>query len=73
MGADLGDLALLEDDDLVGGGGAGEAVADEDGGLVLAQPVELAEDLLLGNGVQGGGRLVQDQDVRVRIEGAGDA
>ena len=47
-------------------------MGDEDGGLVGAETVELVEDLLLGDGIQGGGGLVQDQDVGVAVEGAGD-
>ena len=49
----LNELAVLQDRDLGGHGGGGEAVGNEDGGLVGAEAVELVEDLLLGHGVEG--------------------
>lgn len=58
MAADLDDLPVFQHHDLVGHGGTGQPVGHEDGGLVLAQGVELVVDLLLGNGVQRGSGFV---------------
>ena len=70
MGALLDQPPVFQHYDLAGNGGGGKAMGDEDGGLVTAQGIKLAEDLLLGNGVQRGGGLIQNKDVRIAVKGA---
>ena len=72
VGAELGDAAVDEDGDLVGVAGGGDAVGDEDGGAALHDLAQAGEDLLFGVGVDGGERVVEDEDARVADEGAGD-
>ena len=50
----------------------GEPVGDDDGGAALAQFVQGGLDPLLGDGVQGGGGLVQHQNLRIFQEHPGD-
>jgi hypothetical protein len=69
--ADLGDPAVRHDHDAVRPGCGGEAVRDDQGGApgreLLRRPVHLG----LGGQVQGGGRLVEQQDRRVDQVGPG--
>ena len=72
MGAGLGDDAVGDGDDPACGPDGGEPVGDDEGGAALGQGVEGLLDLGLGDGVQGGGGLVQDQDGGILQEDPGD-
>ena len=50
----------------------GEPVGNDNGGAALAQFVQGGLDSLLGDGVQGGGCLIQHQDLRIFQEHPGD-
>ena len=65
VGADFQEGAVLEEEDTVGHADGGEAVRDEYGRAVFDQLAEAEEYLVLGAGVQGGGGLVQDQELGV--------
>ena len=62
VGAGLGDEAVGNGDDPACGADGGQAMGDDQGGSAPGQGVEGLLDLRLGDGVQGGGGLVQDQD-----------
>ena len=72
MPAALGDPAAIEHDDLVGIDDGRQAMGDHHGGAAAAHLFQRALDLLLGAGVERAGRLVEQQDVRVLQDGAGD-
>ena len=72
MRAALDDLALVEDDDLVGVDDGRQAVGDHQRRAVGGDPVERRLDLALGVDVEGRGRLVEDQDRRRLQHRAGD-
>ena len=62
VGAALAKLALVHDEDGVGGLDGGEAVGDEDGGASGDHAGEGKADAEFGVGVDGGGGLVEDED-----------
>lgn len=64
----VGDQAAVEDVDAVGGADAGEAVGDEQDGAVPAQLADEGEQGLFGAGVEGGGRLVGDEERGVPVD-----
>ena len=68
----LNNLPVLQNHDHIGGCGTGQTVGNEDGGLVLAQAVELVIDLLLCQGVKRGGGLVKNEDLGIGVEGTGN-
>ena len=71
----LDDLTGVHDGDVVGHlGDERQVVGHEDHGEaeLLAQLVEQRDDLLLDGDVQGGGRLVRDDQLRVAGQGHGD-
>jgi hypothetical protein len=70
--AALDDAAAVHDQDLVGAADGGQAVRDDEGGAALPQPAEAVADERLALAVQARCRLVEDQDARVRDDGAGD-
>src|ERR1700736_818484 len=72
VGAAFEDLALFDDQDLVGAADRREPVGDDEGGSALHQEVEAALDQGFGLGVERAGGLVQDQDARVGEDGPGD-
>ena len=72
MPALLDDAAPLQHEDAVGHARRAEAVADQQGGAAPEQPGELPVELGLGHGVEGRGRFVEDEQLRVAGEGAGD-
>ena len=72
VGALLLDAAVVDDDDEAGGADGGQPVGDDQGGAAPGQLVKGGLDALLGDGVQGGGGLVQDEDGRIFQENAGD-
>ena len=50
------------------GGGTGKAVENEYCRFILPQTVKLSKHLLLGNGIQRGGGLIQDDDLGTVIQ-----
>ena len=72
MGATLFDDTVVEDEDAIGTANGGEAVGDGEDGAVLHQVVDRALHLLLGDGVEGAGGFVEDEDGRIAQDGAGD-
>ena len=70
MRAHLYELAIFYDLDSVCHADGGEAVGDEHGGLAFGEFGEALEHLVLGAGVQGGGGLVQNQQLRIPHVGA---
>ena len=73
VAAILHEPSLLKDGDHLSLGGAGQAVRDEDRNAILAFLGKSIKDGGLGKRVKGGGRLIQDQNGRALIEGAGDS
>src|SRR5437016_791911 len=65
MGATLNDAAILHNKDAICQAHRTEAVTDKDGSLARGQFAEMLEDLVLGLGIERGGRLVEDQDTRI--------
>ncbi len=65
MVALLDDPAVAQDDDPVGVAHGREAVGDHDTGAPGHHYVEAGLDLLLGEGINAGGGLVEDEDRRV--------
>lgn len=68
----LDDAALVEDVDDVGALDSAEAVGDGNGGAALGRLVQGGLDDVLGLGVEGRRGLVQEQDLGVADQGAGD-
>jgi hypothetical protein len=68
----LDDLSVRHDDDAIGVAHGGEAVRDDQGGPVLHQALEGFLHQALRLGVEGGRRLVEDQDGRVLQDRARD-
>ena len=68
----LDDLSGVEHNDLVAELAGGEPVRNVDRRLVAHHVVELFVDLRLGDRVERGGRLVENEEGRVFIERAGD-
>ena len=68
-----GDAAVVEDDDAVAEFAAAHAVGDVDGGFAGSHLAELFVDFGFGDGVEGGGRLVEDDERGILVEGAGDS
>ena len=73
MSAGLNDPAGVKHRDLVAEPAGSQAVADIDGGLVPGDGIEMAVDLILGDRIQRRRRLVQNDEGRVLIEGAGQS
>ena len=68
-------VAVLHDDDLVGErADDAEVVRDEDVGeaVLRLQPAQQVDDLHLDGHVEGGGRLVEDDELRLQDHRAGD-
>ena len=72
VGSDLGDAALLEDDDQVGLFHAADAVGDDEGGAAVHDEVHAAADQVFGFGIDAGGGVIEDEDARVGEDGPGD-
>ena len=66
----LHDPAVTHDEDEVGVAHGGEAVGDDEGGAAADDRVDCGLDALLRDGVHGGGRLVEDEDLRLGENGA---
>ena len=65
VGAALDNAAVVEDGDAVGTDDGGEAVGDDHGGASTEEVVEGGLKEALALGVEGGGGLVEDEEVRV--------
>ena len=63
-----------KDDAIAEAGGLADVVRDEDDRLLAGLPdfLDVAVELLAGEGVERGERLVHEQDARIRREGAGE-
>ena len=72
MAAALDDATAVEHDDLVGMDDGRQPVGDHQGGAAAAHLFQRALDLLLGARVERAGRLVEQQDMGVLQDGAGD-
>src|ERR1700761_5718813 len=72
VGARFDDVTVVENDDLVRVADGGQPVRDGDRGPALGKGVERLLHGPFGLGVEGAGRLVQDQDARVPEQGPGD-
>src|ERR1700712_4397541 len=72
VGAALGDLPILENQDLVGIDDRGKTVGDHQRRAVGGDRAQGGLDLLLGMGVERAGRLVEDQDSRILQDRAGN-
>jgi len=70
--ADLDDVAVVHDQDQIGVLDRGQAVGDDEAGAPLHQILHAFLDQDLSAGVDRRGRLIQDQDLRIAQEGAGD-
>ena len=68
----LDDHALVEHDDLVRPHHGGEPVGDDQRGAVARDAVEGILDFLLGEAVEGRGRLVEQKDRRALEDGSRD-
>ena len=72
MGSLLLDDAVCNGDDAGGGADGGETVGNDESGPALGQVVKGPLDFGLGDGIQGGGCLVQNQNGRIFQEDPGD-
>ena len=70
--AALHDLAVLEDENLLGASDRGETVGDDEGGPAAAQGFQPVLDECFTFAVQAGRRFVENEDGRVGENGAGD-
>ena len=68
MRSALDDLPVFKNEDLVRRCCAGKAVRNENRRLVAAETVKLGIYLLLGNRVKSGCRLVENENIGIRIE-----
>ena len=72
MFAYAGDLAVVQDDDLVGVPDGADALGHDDPGGVLAGLVQGAAEDPVGLIVQGGEGVVEEEDLRLPGDGPGD-
>ena len=72
VGSVFGDAAVVEDDDAVAEFAAAHAVGDVDSGFAGGHLAELFVDFSLSDRVEGCGRLVEDDERGILVEGAGD-
>ena len=68
----LGEHPVRDHENLRRGDGTREPVRDEDGQLIFRKLRKTVVDLLLGDGVEGSGRLIENEDVGVGIERTGN-
>ena len=68
MASFLDDLPLMEYGDLVAELAGGQTVGNIDSSLITGDVIELALDFSLGNGVEGSGGFVEDDEGRVLIK-----
>ena len=72
MGPDIADLALLEDEDLVGRDQRREAMGNDDQRPAGGDARNVGVDDRLAFGVEGARRLVEDEDARIDDQRPGD-
>ena len=72
VGAVLCNAAVVKDDNAVAEFAAAHAVGDVDGGFAGGHLAELFVDFGLSDRVEGCGRLVEDDERGILVEGAGD-
>ena len=72
MGSLLGHLSVLNDNQLIGIAEGGESVGDHNGGLSTGENAEGVLNQLFGFGIHGRGGFVQNQDLGITENGAGD-
>ena len=72
VGAALGDMAAIEDEDLVSFEDSAEAVGDDDAGAVREDVLERFLDELFGLAVETAGGFIEDEDARVAQDDAGE-
>ena len=72
MGSVFGDAAVVEDHNAVTEFAATHAVGDVDGGFAGNHLAELFVDFSFGDWIEGSGRLVEDDERGILVEGAGD-
>ena len=72
MSAPLHDLPVPDDQDLIRRQDGGQPMGDQDGGALLNQRINGGLNGGFGDGVQGGGGLVKDQQRRVLQQRPGD-
>jgi len=72
MRALLTETAFVEDEDAVSVLNGAEAMCDDQGGASTEQAVEGIANQQLGFGVDAGGGFVEDEEVRIVREGAGE-
>ena len=66
-------MALVEISHLVGVADSRQPVSDHDDGLLRLELAQGGDDLALGDIVECAGRLIQDQHVRIVVQGPGYA
>ncbi len=72
MRADLGDASPLERDDPVGLSDGRQTMGNDDERATCRHELQVALDDGFALSVQGGGRLIEDQDLGIDRERAGD-
>src|SRR5207248_7105153 len=65
VGSGLDNAAVVEDDDAVGARGGGETVGHDEGGAAAGEGFGGAQDRGFRRRVEGGGGLVEQEDVRI--------
>ena len=73
VGSVFGDAAVVEDHNAVTEFAATHAVGDVDGGFAGNHLAELFVDFSFGDWIEGSGRLVEDDERGILVEGAGMA
>src|SRR5262245_30365111 len=72
MGAAFDDAAFVEEEDEIGAADGGKAVSDDEGGAAGEEIGHGSLNKLLAFGVEVAGGFVEDEDLRVGEDGAGD-
>ena len=71
MGADLSNHPVIQDDDAIGPSRGAQPMRDDQGGPLPGQPSSRRAHCSLARQIQGRGRLIEQQDVRVDELGPG--
>lgn len=69
MSAHFGEVPAINYHNAVGHAHGAEAVADEEGGFALRQLAEALENLIFAFGIEGGGWLIQHQNLPITHKG----
>src|SRR5450631_4475530 len=72
VGAEFDDASGVQHGDAVGIADGGDAVRNEDGGAAAHDVAQVIEDLVFGVGVDAGERVVEDQNLGIANQGAGN-